>query len=205
MADLAGYYPNTPAPLSIDLRVITPSTTTNTFSGKTLRLAYGGQYYEADLKYPNMKQSEVRSLLGFLAQTYGPTFSFEVIFPEISITSSDNPPVTTVRTNGAISRGVKQVNLDNCGANKTVLKGGDYFKFNNHSKVYQATNDCVSNGSGTATLFFAGSCVNDVPDNTDLTLTLVPFTMILAENINSYNTGIGGVTGRLTVKLREVW
>jgi hypothetical protein len=205
MADLAGYYPNSPAPLSIDMRTITPSTTTNTFSGKTLRLAYGGQYYEADLRYPNMKSSEARSLFGFLAQTYGPTFSFEVIFPEISITSSTNPPTTTVRTNGAVSRGVKQVTLENCGANKRVLNGGDYFKFDNHSKVYQATNDCDSDGSGAATLFFAGSCVADVPDNTDLTLTLVPFTMILAENTNSYNIGTGGVTGRLTVKMREVF
>lgn len=204
MADLAGFYPTTPGPLNIEIRKVSPVQTTNTFSGKTLRKAFGGQYYEATLKYAPMSSVDYRKIDGFLAQAFGPTFSMAVVFPEISYSVSDNPPTTTVRTQGAVAKGAKQATIDNCGANKTVLKGGDYFKFNNHSKVYQATNDCVANGSGVATLFFAGSCVSAVPDNTDLTITAVPFTMILQENVQPITVGIGGI-GSFEVKLREVW
>lgn len=204
MADLAGYYPNNPAPTSVDITAVTPSSVTNSLSGKSFRVAYGAQYYEADLKYTNMTLRTMRPLQGFLAQTFGPTFSFEVVFPEVSFSTSINPPQTTVRTTGAVSRGVKSVTLDNCGASKEVLNGGDYFKFDNHSKVYQATNQCLSNGAGVATLFFAGSLVEDVPDNTDLTISAVPFTMIIDSANNSTSTGIGGIS-KFDVKMREVW
>jgi hypothetical protein len=204
MADLAGYYPNNPAPQSIDLSVVTPSSVTNSLSGKSFRVAYGAQFYEANLKYTNMKLRDMRPLQGFMAQAFGPTFSFEVVFPRISFSTSANPPSTTVRTTGAISKGVKSVSLTNCGASKEVLNGGDYFKFDNHSKVYQATNQCLSNGSGDATLFFAGSLVNDVPDGTDLTISAVPFTMIFDGNNQSASTGVGGIS-KFNVKMREVW
>ena len=204
MADLAGYYPNNPAPLSVEIKAITPSNVTNTLSGKALRVAYGAQFYRASLEYTNSGLRNMRPLQGFIAQTFGPTFSFEVVFPEVSFSTSLNPPTSTVRTNGAVSKGVKSVTLENCGASKEVLNGGDYFKFDNHSKVYQCTNQCLSDGSGNATLFFAGSLVNDVPDNTDLTITSVPFTMIMDSAENTTTTGIGGIS-TFEVKMREVW
>lgn len=204
MADLAGYYPNNPAPLSVDVTAVTPSSVTNSLSGKSFRVAYGATYYEADLKYTNMTLREMRPLQGFISQAFGPTFSFEVVFPQVSFSTSINPPSTTVRTSAAFSRGVKSVTLENCGASKEVLNGGDYFKFNNHSKVYQATNQCVSNGAGAATLYFAGSLVNDVPNDTNLTITTVPFTMIFDSANQSTSTGIGGIS-TFSVKMREVW
>ena len=204
MADLAGYYPNNPAPVSVEVKTVTPSTTTNTLSGKTLRLAYGGQFYEASLTYTSMTLRTMRPLQGFISQAYGPTFSFEVVFPEVSYSTSINPPSTTVRTNGAVAKGVKSVTLENCGAGKEVLNGGDYFKFANHSKVYQATNQCLSDGAGNATLYFAGSLTANVPDNTNLTITAVPFTMIFASSDQTTSTGIGGIS-TFEVKMREVW
>ena len=204
MADLAGYYPNNPAPASVDITANTPSSVTNSLSGKSFRVAYGAQFYEADLKYTNMTLRTLRPLQGFMAQAFGPTFSFEVVFPQISFSTSINPPSTTVRTSAAFSKGVKSVTLENCGASKEVLNGGDYFKFDNHSKVYQCTNQCLSNGAGEATLFFAGSLVEDVPDNTDLTITSVPFTMIFDTSAQNVSTGVGGIS-KFNVKMREVW
>jgi hypothetical protein len=204
MADLAGYYPSYPAPNSVEIKTNSPGLITNTFSGRALRTAQGGQWYELTLKYSSMKQIDFRGIHGFMAQGYGSTLSFEVVLPEISYTTSVNPPSTVVRVNGALTKGVKTATLENCGANKIVLNGGDYFKFDNHSKVYQATNDCISDAAGAATLYFAGSLINAVPDNTNLTITAVPFTMIFSENNNTVNTGIGGIS-TMNVSMREVW
>jgi hypothetical protein len=204
MADLAGFYPTTTPPASVEIRPITPTTTTVSFSGKTRRSGYGGQYYEMKLSYAPMTALQHRPIQGFLAQAFGPQLSFEIVLPEVSYSASLLPPTTTVRTSAAMALGAKTVTLTNCGANKTVLVGGDYFKFNNHSKVYQATNTILSDGSGNATLFFAGSAVAAVPSNTNLTITAVPFTMILTTPQQNYTVGIGGIS-QMTVEMREIW
>jgi len=204
MADLAGYYPTTTAPNSVEIKPITPTQTTQTFSGKTRRTGYGGQYYELTLRYGQMSPLAARPIQGFLAQAFGPQLSFEIILPEISYSASPVPPITTVRTSAAAVKGAKTVTLTNCGANKTVLVGGDYFKFNNHSKVYQATNTILSDASGNATLYFAGSLVADVALQEPLVIDAVPFTMILANPNQSYTVGIGGISS-MNVEMREVW
>lgn len=204
MADLASQYPSTPSFNAVQFTVNTPALATSTFSGKTRRTAYGHQFYEWEVRYPPMVNTQAGIVQGFLAQTYGPSLSFEIILPEISYSKSATPPSTTPATTAAYSKGVKTVGLDNCGANKDVLYIGDYFKFNNHSKVYQCTNTCTSNGAGIATLFFAGSLVEDVPNDTDLTVTAVPFTAIATTDAQQFDVGVGGIT-QISVSMKEVW
>lgn len=204
MADLAGYFPTTTAPNQIEIRPITPTQTTQSFSGKTRRTGYGGQFYEARLQYAPMTPLQHRPIQGFIAQAYGPQLSFEIVLPEVSYSASENPPSTTPSVAGGLSKGAKTVGITNCGANKTVLVGGDFFKFNDHSKVYQATNTIVSDGSGNATLYFAGSAVQDIAGGVGLTITAVPFTMILTQNNQSYITGSAGIAN-FQVEMREVW
>lgn len=204
MADLAGYYPISTPPVSVEIKPITPTMTTQSFSGKTRRTGYGGQYYELTLKYGQLSPLQARPIQGFLAQAFGPQLSFEIILPEISFSASPVPPTGTPRTSATMLKGAKTVTLTNCGANRTVLVGGDYFKFNNHSKVYQATNTIVSDASGNATLYFAGSAVADVPSSTNLTIDSVPFTMILTSPSQSYTVGIGGISS-MSVEMRELW
>jgi hypothetical protein len=43
-----------------------------------------------------------------------------------------------------------------------------------------------------------------VPTSTNLTITAVPFTAILAEDIQEFDTGIGGITS-MSVAMREVF
>lgn len=204
MADLATQYPTTPGFNAVSFQVNTPSLATTTFSGKSRRVAFGHQFYEWEVKYPSLTDRQAGIVEGFLAQTYGPSLSFEIILPEISYSKSDNPPSTTPATNGSTNKGAKTVTLTNCGANKQVLYVGDYFKFDNHSKVYQAVATCESDGSGNATLSFAGSLVSNVPDSTDLTITAVPFTAIALNDAQKFDVGIGGMTS-ISVKMRETW
>lgn len=206
MADLASAYPTTPDFAAVEFTTNTPTIATETFSGKVRRVSYGHQFYTWEVKYPPMTDRNAGIVEGFLAQTYGPTFSFEITLPEISVSKSTNPPSTTpaVNNGSGYAVGAKSVVLDNCGANKEVLYVGDYFKFDNHSKVYQAVATCTSDSSGNATLYFAGSLVAAVPDDTDLTITNVPFTAIALTDVQKFDVGIGGIT-QMSVKMREIW
>jgi hypothetical protein len=85
-----------------------------------------------------------------------------------------------------------------------VLAAGDYFKFANHTKVYQCTSPCTSNSSGVATLYFNGPLVLAVPSGTNLTITAVPFTVIADGEAQEFEAGYGGITS-MSVAMREVW
>jgi hypothetical protein len=144
------------------------------------------------------------TVIGFLGQTLGQTFSFEILLPKISYSKLSAQTTSTPRLSATAALGAKQVELTNCGISKTVLAAGDYFKFNNHSKVYMCVAPCNSNGSGVATLYFTSPLVAAVPSSTNLTITAVPFTAILAEDVQQYDTGFGGMTS-ISVSMREVW
>jgi hypothetical protein len=100
--------------------------------------------------------------------------------------------------------GAVQMTLQGCGTSKAVLAAGDFFKFSNHSKVYMCVSDCTSNSSGIATLYFSCPLVQQVPSSTQLTITAVPFTAILAEDIQTFDVGIGGMS-TANLQMREVW
>ena len=168
------------------------------------RVSLGVSFYTWEVKYPQMAAIDAGTVNGFLGQTLGQTFSFEIILPKISYSKSTNPPSTTVRTSATAAVGAKQVSLTNCGNTKIVLAAGDYFKFNNHSKVYMCVAPCTSNSGGAATLFFTCPLVAAVPSSTDLTITAVPFTAICSEDVQEFDTGAGGITS-MSVAMREVW
>jgi hypothetical protein len=142
---------------------------------------------------------------GYLAQTYGPAFSFEIILPEISNSKmvGSSQPTSTPRVSTAASKGAKSVQLTNVGANKGFL-GGDFIKFTNHSKVYQVVGTSYANGSGNMTLYFSGSLVEDVQINDEVTFNNVRFTAIVDSDFQQFDVGMGGMTS-LTVNMREVW
>jgi hypothetical protein len=205
MADITGsQYPTYPSFTSVNFKTVTPAQTTTSFSGKMRRVSLGVSFYTWEVKYPSMAAIDAGTVNGFLGQTLGQTFSFEIILPKISYSKSTNPPSTTVRTSATAAVGAKEVALTNCGNTKIVLAAGDYFKFNNHSKVYMCVSPCTSNSGGAATLFFTCPLVAAVPSSTNLTITAVPFTAICSEDVQEFDTGAGGITS-MSVAMREVW
>lgn len=204
MADLVTQYPTTPSFNAVNFKVNTPTIATTTFSGKSRRTGYGHQFYEFEVKYPTITPGQLATVQGYLARSYGSQLSFEIILPEISYTSLTSQTSSTPTTTTSYSKGVKTVNLTNCGATQNVLNIGDFFKFNGHSKVYQAIQSVVSDGSGNATLSFAGSLVEDVGSSEDLVITAVPFTVINLNNVQQFEIGIGGLA-TASVSMRETW
>lgn len=76
--------------------------------------------------------------------------------------------VGTPLVNGADQKGFELV-TNGWGNSQTVLKIGDYFEVNNELKM--VVEDCVSDGSGNATITFAPELRTSPPDNEPLTIT----------------------------------
>jgi hypothetical protein len=207
MADISpGQFPTTPSFQAVAFKIVTPTITSVTNSGKMRRVGQGHSYYSFDVKYPQISAQDQGKVMAFVATAQGPVFSFEIVLPEISTSKATDATTanTTITTSANITYGQRYVTVNNCGNNKQIVKAGDYFRFANHSKVYMATQDVTSNGAGAANITFSGSSVTSVTSGTRLQIQDVPFTVVLAEEEQSYDVGYGGVS-TLSLSMREVW
>jgi len=197
---MSGTYPYTPTFNAVNFKINTPVIKTTTISGKTRRVAMGHSFYTFTAKYNNVPKYEMGPVIGFVAQQYGSLEAFQIVLPEISYSKVPNQTATTVTTSGAVLAGVNSVNVTGVTTGKGLLRAGDYFKFANHSKVYMCTVTWVAGQP----LYFSGSLVADVPSGTALTITAVPFTVILDGEVQQYDTGIGGIV-QMSLDMRETW
>ena len=204
MADLATQYPASPSFVSINFKNNTPVQLTNTMSGKIRRIGLGTVFYSFEVKYPSLTRLQAGTVKGYLAQALGSVYSFEIVLPTLSYSALTAQTVSTPRTSANAVIGATSIALTNCGVSQTVLAAGDFFKFDNHTKVYQCTSPCTSNSSGAATLYFNGPAVSAVPSSTNLTITAVPFTVIADGEAQEFEVGFGGITS-MSVSMREVW
>lgn len=197
---MSGTYPTTPSFQSVNFNISTPTLTTDTISGKRQRVGMGHSFYSFSARYPNVTQYQMGPVLGFVAAQYGPLESFQIVLPELSY--SKNPYITSdpVNTVGAVSKGANSVTLGASILTNSFLAAGDFFKFDNHSKVYMCTADYQQGQP----LLFSGSLVEDVPNGTAITYNAVPFTVCLENDVQQYSVGIGGIT-TMSIDMREVW
>jgi hypothetical protein len=204
MADLATGYPVDPSFESINFKTVTPTQVTGTMSGKVRRIGMGLSYYTWEVKYASLTRLQAGTVKGYLAQALGPQFSFEIILPRLSTSALATQTASVPRTSATAAIGSTSCTLTNCGANANVLAAGDFFKFANHTKVYMCVAPCTANGSGNATLFFSGPLLTAVPLSTNLTITAVPFTAILAAPEQEFEVGYGGISS-MSVSMRETF
>ncbi len=203
MADLATQFPSFPSFQTVNFRINTPSLSSQTLSGKFRRVGMNVSYYSWTVKYSNLMPIDSGTVLGYTAQAFGPQFSFEIILPKVSYTRIYNQTTSTVTTATQCNIGGNSVQIQTAN-NANVLGAGDFFKFANHSKVYQCVSPCIADGAGRATLYFSGPAVSLVPNGTAMTINAVPFTAVLAEDVQEFETGVGGITS-LSLAMREVW
>jgi hypothetical protein len=204
MADLATQYPLSPKFTAVNFKINTPTQTTETFTGLQRRIGLGVSYYTWEARYNNLTRLETGTVTGYLAQTLGPQFSFEIIIPEISYTKLTDQTANTPTLTANMAQGATSFSVTGCGANAKVLAAGDFFRFNNHTKVYMCVSPVIASAGGTATIFFSGPAVRAVPSGTGVKITAVPFTCILDEEAQEWETGIGGFTS-LSISMRETW
>lgn len=205
MADIGpGQFPQTPSFEAINFKINTPTIMSETTSGKMRRVTQGHSYYSFEVKYPSLTASQLGEVTGFCATAMGPMFSFEIVLPKLSVSKASNTSANNIATSSTVSVGQKYVNLTGMPNSTTVLKAGDFFRFNNHSKVYMVTQDLTTTGSGTGNLQFSGYTVTSVPSGTRIWTNGVPFTVILDSPEQSFDAGYGGIS-TLSLTMREVW
>lgn len=203
---MSGTYPSTPEFASVDFKINTPVQTTETVNGRKRRAGFGVSYYTFTGKYNTMPGALLRPVAAFIAKQYGQVESFQIVLPGISYSrGADNAQaVGNAKVKTAATKGAFSVALKGLGANKEVFKAGDFFKFAGHTKVYLVTDDLTSDGAGEGILYFSGKLVSNVAVDELLTITAVPFTVMLDQDVDEFTVGIGGLSS-LEVNFREVW
>jgi len=203
---MSGTYPASPEFTSVDFKINTPTQTSETVNGRKRRAGFGVSFYTIAAKYASLAPSQASAVTSFIAKQYGQVESFQVVLPRISYNKAADyaQAVGNAKVKTAAAKGVYQVVLKALGANKTVIKAGDFFKFNGHSKVYMCTDDVVSSAGGEATIFFSGKLVVNVAVDEVLTIDAVPFTVILDQDADEFTVANGGMTN-IEVSFREVW
>lgn len=218
---MSGTFPvggSNPSFNAVNFKINTPTLTSKTLSGKTRRVGMGHSYYSFSVKYPSLTRYEMGPIVGFLSQQFGQLESFQITLPEISY-SKIGTQVPTVTVSGGTddlgsgihgyAAGKTQIGVTSLSGN--ILRAGDVFKFNHatdstqFTKVYMCAVSCITpSGSTTNTLYFSGGLVDPIPNGTTLTINAVPFTVILENNLQQFDTGIGGITS-LSLDMIEVW
>ena len=203
MADIATQYPTSPTYNVENFETITPAITSDTNTGRIRRAAFGHSYYQFEVNYPTLTYSEAQSVRGYVAQLAGQLSSFEIVLPRLSQSRANNASVTiTVSANA--NAGARTCTITGAGNTVNVLKAGDYFRFSNHTKVYQCVSDVTSNSGGAANINFGGGLVTSVTTDATVIRSNVAFTVILNEDISTVSFGAGGLA-ELAFKMRETW
>lgn len=164
---------------SVDITSVTTTRKSETLSGKVIRRAVGGQYWQMNVQTTALNRAEMAELNAFLNKQNGPFGSFTFVPPIIGSsrgTASGTPQVletfppgeTSVKVNGATG----------------TLKAGDFFKFSNHDKVYQLTADVDMDASTVDVLQFFPALTTEVTNTTTIQYSSVPW-LVYLENDNT--------------------
>jgi hypothetical protein len=200
---MSGSFPTSPKPNSVQVRSFEPTLISITNSLKRQARSRGSQRWLLTVNYSPMTRANFAPLYAFSMKQKGQFDTFTFTPPVISTTqgqSSESPVV-----NGALAVGVTSASIDGLTASQTdILKAGDFFKFSGHSKVYMATDDMDSDGSGDGTLNFAPALVNAVADDETLTISAVPFTVAFTNDLTTFNTDASSLYG-FSFELAEVF
>ena len=175
---MAGTYPTTPEFQAINLESRHNNVMSETVSGRMQVRTLGGQRWSFTAKYNPMTRAEFQPVFAFVMSQQGRFGTFTIVPPVIGDASGDVSGTALV--NATTAAGATSVAMD--GITGTI-KAGDFIKFASHNKVYMVTADRAGAGS----VSIEPPLVSGVTDNESITYDSVPFTMRLANDVQSYN------------------
>lgn len=176
-------YPITPKFSAVNLESDSPTLFSETVSGRMQSRKIGGQKWRFTASYPAMTRTEFQPVWAFVIAQQGRHGVFTVIPTEISGTNgtASGSPTCSAAAIGDTSITIAGLTGD--------LKAGDFVKFAGHDKVYMLTAD----RSGAGAISIEPALVSAVAASEQLVYSDVPFTVRLANDIQTYNTGVGGI------------
>lgn len=141
-------------------------------NGARLADAYGGGYWVVDIDLAKKNRIEHDEINGFLNRMRGRKETFLLQIPYYC--NNKALYFGNILVNGGSQTGAF-VSVNGMSANTTILKQGDFIKFNNHDKVYIVTEDLVSNAGGEGELYLAPNLISSPSDNSSVIINNVQF------------------------------
>lgn len=174
-----GTFPAAPASSAAALRSISPTLISTAQSLKRQVRSRGGQRWGAKLQWAPMLRASFAPILAFCIAQRGQFGSFQIVLPTPFDTPQGSWAGGAPQVDGAGQVG-RTINLKNFTAGQSkVIKAGDLLKFID-SKVYMATADADSDGSGkVASLPIEPALIVSPGNGEAVVYTSVPFTMML--------------------------
>lgn len=189
---MSGSLPTSPAPARISIRAVQPALVSVTHSLKSQRRSRGVHRWALEYTWPTLRRADIATLVAFLEQQRDEYDTFTLVLPRISSARGALGGTPLVNNASGYAVGSTSIALDGASNNITgwVLTG-DFVKFAGHAKVYRATADANSNGSGQVTLAIWPPLYAAVADNEAATLADVPFTVRQAGPMGAYSVAPG--------------
>lgn len=190
---MAGTFPSTPEPATATLTYVQPVFASMSESAKRQSRISGGHLWRIELNWDKNTREFFAPLYAFIASQRGRFDSFQIVLAthKTPIGAGGGTPLT----NGAVTEGAETVATDGWPASTTVLKAGDVFKFNDHSKVYLITSDATTDGTGAVTLNLTPPVIKAVSDGIGLTTTGVQFTVAMNDDMLEWKASAPHLVG----------
>jgi hypothetical protein len=171
---MPGVLPSSPAPARVIIGSMQPSLRSISHSLNRQARSIGGQRWTLRFIYPPLTHEQLAPLFAFLVEQRGGFEKFQVFIPARCWPlrgSGGNAQVNDLGGSPTAAQlGNRLIATDGWPISTTgVLKPGDFIKFASHSKIYMATRQASSDGSGNATLQIEPAAVFELPDNDPIT------------------------------------
>ncbi len=178
-------WPSTVAPVAAKISSIQPTRISVAHSLKRQVRSVGAQRFAISLSYRNLTAAQMAVFWAALQVLRGQYNTCTFAFPSGAIGAA---PIGswatsgTIQSNGGAAAGVRTAALKGFTAAQTgVIKAGDLWK-GPDTKVYQATADANSDGSGHATITFEPALIVALAADDTITYTAVPFTLAMVSD-----------------------
>lgn len=177
---MSGAFPISIGAASASIRSRVFNLMSESVSGRIQVRTIGGHRWEITLSFPPMTRAEFAPVSAFVMRQAGMAETFTIVPPEISSASAGPSGTITASATGAIG----DTSIAITGLSGT-LTAGDFFKFANHTKVYQVS----TNLTGAGTLEFYPPLQSAVPSTTAIGYNDVAFTVRLAADVQEFSVG----------------
>lgn len=199
---MSGTFPASPAPYSCTVESYEPAYKTTAHSLRRIVRSRGAQRWMFVLKYPPMPDATFRPFYAWLMAQAGIAGTFTFYPPAWGTVLGSLGGTPLIKTTTAAG----QTSIPSKGwtPGNTVLKAGDFVKFQSHAKVYMLSDDAVADGAGEVALPIRPILVEQVTVNSTITASQVPFQCAIDNDMIEADRTPGGWVNMSELHLLEV-
>lgn len=198
---MSGAYPASPIPSSITLGSTWGTLLDMTHSGRRNVRQLGAHKWTINVSYPpSLSRDQFMPIMGFIMAQQGRFETFTFISEDLK--TPRGAAAGTPLVFGGFQTGLTLI-TDGWTNNTLQLKAGDIFTIAGVNKVYMATADATSNGTGELTIPIAPQLISVPGDNAVITTVNVAFTMQLEQDKFTYSVS-GPTLYKMGVRMIEV-